>query len=191
VIFLASTAQEILKDVESKMKKTVEATEREFSTIRTGRANTSLVEGIKVSCYDTSMALRQLAGISTPEPRLIVIQPWDRSILGEIEKAIMTSELGITPNNDGKLIRISIPMLTKERRDELAKVLKKITEEGKISLRTARRVANDEIEKLEKDKTITEDDKFKHKDQIQKLIDKHSSEIDKHLASKEKEIQDV
>ena len=188
---MASTAQEILKDTESKMKKTVEATEREFSTIRTGRAHTSLVEGVRVDCYGTSMPIRQLASISTPEPRLIVIQPWDRSILGDVEKAIMTSELGITPNNDGKLIRISIPTLTKERRDELAKVLKKITEEGKISLRTARRVSNDEIEKLEKNKVIAEDEKFKHKDQIQELIDKYSGEIDKHLASKEKEIQDV
>lgn len=188
---MATTTKEVLKDVENKMKKTVEATEREFSTIRTGRAHSSLVEGIKVNCYETSMPIKQLASISTPEPRLIVIQPWDRSILGEIEKAIMTSELGITPNNDGKLIRISIPTLTEERRDELAKVLKKIAEEGKISLRTARRVANEEIEKLEKNKVITEDDKFKHKDEIQKLIDKHSKEIDNHLTSKEKEIQEV
>ena len=186
-----ATAKEVLKDVEHKMKKTVEATEREFSTIRTGRAQSGLVEGIKANCYDTSMPLKQLASISTPEPRLILIQPWDRSILGNIEKAILTSELGITPNNDGKVIRISIPTLTKERRDELAKVLKKIAEEGKISLRTARHVANEGIEKLEKNKAITEDDKFKHKDEIQKLIDKHTKEIDKHLAGKEKEIQAV
>ncbi|MBN1353878.1 MAG: ribosome recycling factor, partial [Candidatus Omnitrophica bacterium] len=122
------------------MKKTVEATEREFSSIRTGRARSSLVEGIKVDCYDTSMSIKQLANISTPEPRLITIQPWDRSIMGEIEKAILASDLGITPNNDGKMIRISIPQLTKERRDELNKVLKRIAEEGRISLRTARRV---------------------------------------------------
>jgi len=186
-----ATANEILRDVEHKMKKTIEATEREFSTIRTGRANTSLVEGVKVACYGTMMPIRQLAGISTPEPKLIVIQPWDRSVLGEIEKAILASELGIMPNNDGKLIRISIPSLTKERRDELAKVLKKIAEEGKISLRTARRAANAEIDKMEKDKLITEDAKFAHKDSIQKFIDKYSKEIDKHLASKEKEIQEV
>jgi len=186
-----ATAKEVLRDVEHKMKKTVEATEREFSTIRTGRAHTSLVEGVKVACYDTMMPLRQLAGISTPEPRLIVIQPWDRSVLGEIEKAILTSELGITPNNDGKLIRISVPTLTKERRDELAKVVKKNAEEGKISLRTARRTANAEIDKMEKDKAITEDAKFAHKDDIQKLIDKYSKDIDKHLVSKEKEIQEV
>ena len=188
---MAISVKEVLKDVEDKMKKTVEATEREFSTIRTGRAQSSLVEGIKVDCYDTSMPLKQLASISTPEARLIVIQPWDRSILGGVEKAILSSELGITPNNDGKVIRISIPSLTKERRDELAKVIKKITEEGKVSLRTARRVANDEIDKLEKDRVITEDDKFKYKDEIQKLIDKHSKEIDNYLTNKEKEIQEV
>jgi len=188
---VAKSAKEVLRDVEHKMKKTLEATEREFSTIRTGRATSSLVEGIKVDCYGTSMPIKQLAGISTPEPRLIVIQPWDKSIIGDMEKAIMSSELGITPNNDGKVMRISIPQLTQERRDELAKVLKKIAEEGKISLRTARRVANDEIDKLEKEKTITEDDKFKHKDAIQKLIDKYSKDIDKHLESKEKEIHEV
>ena len=186
-----ATAKEILKDTEHKMKKTIEATEREFSTIRTGRAHASLVEGIKVDCYGTSMGLRQLASISTPEPRLILIQPWDHSVVGDIEKAIMTSPLGITPNNDGKTIRISIPSLTTERRDELAKVLKKIAEEGRISLRTARRVANAEIDKLEKDKLITEDAKFAHKDDIQKLIDKYTKEIDKHLSLKENEIQAV
>lgn len=188
---MAATAKEILRDIDHKMKKTVEATEREFSTIRTGRAHSTLVEGVKVDCYATSMPLKQLASISTPEPRLIVIQPWDHSILGNVEKAILTSELRITPNNDGKVIRISIPSLTKERRDELAKVLKKIAEEGKVSLRTARRVANAEIDRLEKDKLITEDAKFAHKEDIQKLIDKYSKEIDKDLANKEKEIQEV
>jgi len=188
---LASSGKEILTDLDHKMKKTVEATGREFSTIRTGRAHSSLVEGVKVDCYGTSMPIRQLASISTPEPRLIVVQPWDRSVLKDVERAILTSELGITPNNDGKVIRISIPSLTQERRDELAKVLKKIAEEGKISLRTARRVANDNIEKLEKDSVITEDDKFKHKDSIQKSVDKYSKEIDKHLETKEKEIHEV
>lgn len=188
---MATTAKEVLRDVEHKMKKTVEATEREFSTIRTGRANSSLVEGIKVNCYGTSMPIKQLASIATPDARLVVIQPWDRSILGDVEKAILASELGITPNNDGKVIRISIPSLTKERRDELAKVLKKISEEGKVSLRTARRVANEDIAKLERDKLIPEDDKFKYKDEVQKLIDRYTKEIDRHLADKEKEIQEV
>lgn len=188
---MAGTTQEVLKETEQKMKKTAEANARELSTIRTGRANSSLVEGIKVDCYDTSMALKQLAGISTPGPRLIVIQPWDQSITAEIEKAILTSDLGITPTNDGKVIRISVPTLTKERRDELAKVISRISEEGKISLRTARRVANEDIEKLENDKAITEDDKFKYKDLVQKLIDKYTKEIDTQLENKEKEIQEV
>ena len=191
MIFVAGTTQEVLKETEQKMKKTAEANARELSTIRTGRANSSLVEGIKVDCYDTSMALKQLAGISTPGPRLIVIQPWDQSITAEIEKAILTSDLGITPTNDGKVIRISVPTLTKERRDELAKVISRISEEGKISLRTARRVANEDIEKLENDKAITEDDKFKYKDLVQKLIDKYTKEIDTQLENKEKEIQEV
>jgi len=184
-------AKEVLRDTEHKMKKTLEATEREFSTIRTGRAHTSLVEGIQVECYDTTMPLKQLANLSTPDARLVMIQPWDQSITGAIEKAILKSELGINPVNDGKHIRISIPQLTKERRDELTKVLKKIAEDGKVSLRTARRVANSEIDKMEKEKSITEDAKFAHKEDIQKLIDKFSKEIDKHLEAKEKEIQEV
>ena len=191
MILLANSAKEVLTDFDHKMKKTVEATTREFSTIRTGRAHTSLVEGVGVKCYDTMMPIRQLASISTPEARLIVIQPWDTSVIGDIEKAILASELGITPNNDGKVIRISVPTLTQERREELAKVLKKIGEEGKISLRTARRSANEKIDKLEKDSVITEDEKFKAKDDIQKLVDKRTKEIDTHLASKEKEIQEV
>ena len=137
------------------------------------------------------MPLKQLASISTPGPRLIVIQPWDGSIISGIERAILASDLGITPNNDGKVIRISVPQLTKERRDELDKVARRIAEEAKVSLRTARRTANVDIDRLEKDKVITEDDKFKYKDKVQKLIDKYSKEIDSQLANKEREIQEV
>jgi len=151
----------------------------------------SLVEGIKADCYGTSMTVKQLASISTPGPRLIVIQPWDHSIIGDIEKAILASDLGITPNNDGKTIRINIPQLTEERREELKKIVRKIVEEGRVSLRTARRVANEDIEKLEKDKLITEDDKFKYKGEIQKLIEKYTKEIETQLTNKEKEIQEV
>jgi ribosome recycling factor len=188
---LLSTADGVMKDSEHKMNKTVESTEREFSTIRTGRAHTSIVEGIMVEYYGTETPIKQLATISTPEPRLVVIQPWDRSCIGDVEKAILKSDLGITPNNDGKLVRIAVPQLTKERRDELDKVIKKVAEEGRVSLRTARRVANENIEKLEKDKVITEDEKFKYKDRIQKLTDKSTKEIDEHLARKEREIQEV
>jgi len=154
------TSREILKDTEHKMKKTVEATQREFSTVRTGRAQSALVEGIAVNYYGAPTPLKQMANIATPEPRLIVINPWDKSVLGEVEKAILKANIGLTPNNDGKVIRISVPQLTQERREELKKVLKSVAENGKISLRTARRASNELLDKLEKEKKITEDDKF-------------------------------
>lgn len=184
-----ATAKEIIHDTETKMKKTVEATQREFSIIRTGRASTALVEGIRINYYDTETPLKQVAAISAPDARLIVIQPWDRTILGEVEKAILKSEIGITPTNDGKVVRLSIPPLTDERRSELDKVLKKIAEDGRVSLRTCRHSAIEHVRKLEKDKLITEDDKFKSQDEIQKLTDKYIKEIDTLLAAKEKEIQ--
>ena len=183
-----NTVKEILHDVETKMKKTVEAAHREFNTIRTGRASTALVEGVKVDYYGQEVPLRQLAGISTPEAKLIVIQAWDPKSLADIEKAILKSDVGITPTNDGKIIRLSVPPLTQERREELVKIVKKMSEDGKVSLRSARHVANGAVDKLEKEKKISEDGKFNgHKD-IQKLIDKYSEEIDKLLKTKEEEI---
>ncbi len=185
------TVKEVLHDSESKMKKTVEAAHRDFSTVRTGRASTALVERIKVDYYGTEAPLKQLANISTPDPRQVVIQPWDPSSLADIEKAIMKSDLGITPTNDGKVIRLAVPSLTQERRDELAKVIKKITESGKVSLRSARHAANETVDKLEKEKMITEDEKFKgHKD-IQAMIDKYSEQLEKIHKDKEKDIQSV
>lgn len=181
--------KEIIHDTETKMKKTVESTQREFGTIRTGRASTSLVEGIKVDYYGAPTPLKQVAAISTPDARLIVIQPWDKGILGEVEKAIFKSEIGITPTNDGKVIRLSIPPLTDERRSELDKILKKIAEDGRISIRTARHTAVENTRKSEKDKVITEDERFKTQEDIQKLTDKYIKEIDNLLAVKEKEIQ--
>jgi len=186
-----NTSKEIKRDTEDKMKKTVEATMREFGTVRAGRAQTSLVEGVVIDYYGTPTPIKQLATISTPEPRLIVINPWDKSIIGEIEKSILKENLGITPNNDGKIIRITVPQLTHERREELKKILKQIAENGKVSLRTARRVANEHLDKLEKDKKITEDDKFSSKDDMQKMIEKYEKELDKHFLDKEKEIQEV
>jgi ribosome recycling factor len=183
------TSKEVMHDTETKMKKTVEATHREFSTIRTGRASVALVEGIKVNCYDAETPLKQVAAISTPDARLIVVQPWDRSILGDVEKAILKSGIGITPTNDGKVIRLSVPPLTQERKAELDKILKKIAEDGRVSLRTCRHAAIEHVRKLEKDKVIPEDDKFKTQDEIQKLTDKHIKEIDTQLAAKEKEVQ--
>lgn len=183
------TVKEIMHDTETKMRKTVESTQREFATIRTGRASTGLVEGIKVDYYGALTPLKQLAAVSTPDARLVVIQPWDKNAMTEIERAILKSEIGITPTNDGKVIRLSIPPLTQERRAELDKILKKIAEDGKVSLRTARHAAIENVRKSEKDKVITEDEKFKSQDDIQKLTDKYIKEIDTSLAAKEKEIQ--
>jgi ribosome recycling factor len=184
-----ASVKEVMHDAESKMKKTVEATQREFAAIRTGRASTALVEGIRVNYYDTPTPLKQVAAISAPDARLIVIQPWDKTILGEVERAILKSDIGITPTNDGKVVRLSIPPLTDERRAELDKILKKIAEDGRVSLRTGRHSAIEHVRKIEKDKLITEDDKFKAQDEIQKLTDKYIKEIDTLLAANEKEFQ--
>lgn len=182
------TTKEILHNTEEKMKKAVESVSREFSEIRTGRGSPSLVEGLHIDYYGVPTLLKQLASISCPDAHLIVIQPWDITAIAEIEKAIMKSNLGITPSNDGKLIRLSVPPLSKERRQELAKVVHKMAEEGRVSLRTIRRDAKESLEKLEKDKVISEDDKFRGIDELQKLVDKYIAKIDELLKSKEKEI---
>lgn len=182
------TVKEVLHNAQEKMRKTIEAVTREFSEIRTGRASPHLVEGLRIDYYETPILLKELASISVPDAHLIVIQPWDPSAIAEIEKAIMKSNLGITPSNDGKLIRLSIPPLSKERRQELVKVVNKMAEEGRISLRTIRRDAKESLEKLEKDKLVSEDDKFRGIDELQKLIDKYIAKIDEILENKEKEI---
>ncbi len=182
------TTKEILHNTEEKMKKALESMSREFSEIRTGRASPTLVEGLHVDYYGTLTLLKQLASISAPDAHLIVIQPWDITAIPEIEKAILKSNLGITPSNDGKLIRLSVPPLSKERRQELAKVVHKMAEEGRVSLRTIRRDSKESLEKLEKDKVIPEDDKFRGIDELQKLVDKYIAKIDELLKSKEKEI---
>lgn len=180
--------QKQIHDTEEKLKKTVDSTVREFSEIRTGRANASIVEGIMVECYGTNMPLKQVATISIPEPRLIAIHPWDQSNIQAIEKSILKSELGITPVNDGKLIRVSIPTLTKERIEELKKILHKTAEQGRVSIRTVRRDAMAAVDKLESSKEITEDLKFKGHEDIQKLTEKYTKKIDELLANKEKEL---
>ena len=182
------TAKDILHDAETKMKKTVEATQRDFSTIRTGRASTAILDNVKVDYYGTPTPLKQLAAVTTPDARLIAIQAWDKGVMPDIEKAILKSDIGITPTNDGKVIRLSMPPLTQERRQELDKVLKKIAEDGHVSVRTARHAAVENVRKSEKDKVITEDEKFKAQDDIQKLTDRYIKEIDTMLAVKEKEI---
>jgi ribosome recycling factor len=182
------TTKEILHNSEEKMKKAFESVSREFAEIRTGRANPTLVEGLHVDYYGTPTLLKQMASISAPDAHLLVIQPWDVTAIVEIEKAIMKSNLGITPSNDGKIVRLSVPQLSKERRQELAKVVHKMTEEGRVSLRTVRRDAKEALEKSEKDKLISEDDKFRGIDELQKLVDKYIAKIDELLKNKEKEI---
>jgi ribosome recycling factor len=180
--------KEILHNTEEKMKKAIDSAIREFSEVRTGRANPNLVEGLHIDYYGTPTLLKQLASISAPDAHLIVIQPWDITAIPEIEKTIMKSNLGINPSNDGKLIRLSIPPLSKERRQELVKVMHNMTETARVSLRTIRREAKESLEKLEKDKLISEDDKFRGIDELQKLVDKYIGKVDELLKNKEKEI---
>ena len=180
--------EEILSELRQKMDSTVEALEKEFRKIRTGRASTALLEGIKVNCYETQMPLEQIASLSVPESRLITVKPWDQSIIGEIEKGILKSELGLTPMNDGKIIRIAIPPLTEERRKELAKVAKKMAEESKISVRTHRREANELFKELKTEKEISEDDMYKSQDDVQEITDEFIKKIDEITSEKEKEI---
>jgi len=181
---------EILSELREKMTKTVESLERDFRRIRTGRASTALLEGIKVDCYETQMPLEQVASIAAPESRLIIIQPWDLSIIGDIEKAILKSELGLTPVNDGKIIRISIPPLTEERRKELAKLAKKMAEENRISVRNLRREANDMFKELKAEKEISEDEFYKSQEDVQKITDAFIKTIDEITSRKEKEIME-
>jgi len=182
------SVKEFLRRSEENMMKAVEAVLREFASVRTGRASPSLVEGLHVDYYGTPTLLKQLANISVPDAHLLVIQPWDLSSVPEIEKAILKSNLGINPSCDGKIIRLSIPALSKERREELAKVIRKMDEEGRISLRTIRHQARDAIEKLEKDKSISEDDKFRAFQELQKLVEKYNTKIAEILKKKEQEI---
>ena len=182
---------EIISQAEDKMKKSIDVCLRDFSAVRTGRASTSLVEGLRVDYYGTPTPLKQLAGISTPEARLIVIQPWDISSVGAIEKAIQKSELGIPPSNDGKVIRLNVPPLTKERRAELVKVVHRLTEEGRVAIRAVRREANESIKQAEKEGNITEDDNFEAQETIQKLTDKSIKELEALSKKKENDIMEV
>jgi ribosome recycling factor len=180
--------EEILSELRQKMGKAVDALNKDFLKIRTGRASTALLDGIKVDCYDTQMPIDQVATISAPESRLITIQPWDQSIMGNVEKSILKSELGLTPMNDGKIIRISIPPLTEERRKELAKLARKMAEENKISIRNFRREANDMFKELKTEKEISEDELYRYQDEVQKITDEFIKKVDETTAQKEQEI---
>ena len=179
---------EFLEECELEMDDAIESTRRELSQLRTGRASPALLDGVMVEAYGTKTPLRQLANISIPEARLIVIQPWDKSIISDIEKAIQKSDLGIQPNSDGKIIRLAIPPLNEERRRELVKVAKKIGEEGKIRIRLYRRDSNESLKKSEKESEITEDECRHLQDEVQKRTDKYTASIDDILKEKEHEI---
>lgn len=183
--------QDVYKDTETQMQKVIEALKRDFTGIRTGRASVGLLDGITVDYYGTQTPLNQMATLSVPESSLIVIQPWDVSVIKQVEKAILRSDLGITPSNDGKVIRLAVPPLTEERRKELAKLVKKRAEEKKVTIRQARREANDMLKVLEKDKDITEDDRHQGQDQVQKITDAFIKTVEEITAKKEEEILEI
>jgi ribosome recycling factor len=182
---------EIFEDLKERMGKSIETLKREYSRLRTGRASISLLDGIRVSYYDTPTPLNQMASLAVPEPRLIVIQPWDKTAIEDIEKAILKSELGLTPINDGKVIRISIPPLTEERRKELVKVARKMSEENKVAIRNIRRDANEMLKDLKKESEITEDDLYRSQEEVQKTTDQFISQVDELCEAKEKEILEI
>jgi ribosome recycling factor len=181
----------VINECEARMKKCVEATKTELGTQRTGRANPAVLDGIRVDFYGTMSPLNQVANISVPEPRCIVVHPWDKTMCAPIEKAILEANIGLTPQNSGNLVRLPIPELTEERRKEIVKNCKKIAEEGKVAVRNVRRDSNEVIKKEEKDKKLTEDDSKKDQEKIQKLTDTYVKMVDDILAAKEKEIMQV
>jgi ribosome recycling factor len=181
----------ISNDAKKRMEKILESTKKEFASIRTGRANPSLLDRVEVEAYGSRMPLNQVALVSAPEPRMLVVQPYDRSTITDIEKAIRIADLGLNPSNDGQIIRLAIPALTEERRKEMVKVAKRISEEMKIAVRNIRRDANDEIKKLEKQGDLPEDESKRAQNEIQKLTDEYIDKIEQILAAKEKEIMEV
>lgn len=182
--------QSIKKSAEERMEKAIHSLQRDLATLRAGRAVPALLDRVQVEYYGALTPLNQLANISTPDTRTLMIQPWDKSSLADIERAIQKSDLGLTPSNDGIMIRLSIPALTEERRTDLVKMTKKFGEEAKVAVRNIRRDANDDIKKLEKS-DISEDESRRHQEDIQKATDKFIAEVDKVLAAKEKEIMEV
>lgn len=182
---------EVLKHAQDSMKKSTENLQRELASIRTGKANPALLDTVKVSYYGQSVPLKQVASIAVPEARLITVQPWEKGLVAEIEKAIQASELGLNPQSDGTLIRLPIPPLTEERRKELVKVVKRFGEETRVAVRNIRRDANERLKKLEKDHSISEDQMHGRQEDVQKLTDDYISKIDEVVAAKEKEIMEI
>lgn len=184
-------AKAVLASAEDRMKKTIEALRRELATIRTGRANPALVDHVRVDYYGTPTPISQMASVSAPDARQLLISPWDRSTLSAIERAIQKSDLGLMPSNDGTVIRLQIPQLTAERRKDLVKSVKKKVEEGKVALRNVRRDASDELKSMEKNKQLAEDEHRRLADQLQKLTDRYIGEVEKVGQSKEQELMEV
>jgi len=183
--------EKIKENARTKMDKSVSLLAQELAKLRTGRASPALLDGVKVDYYGSTLPLNQVATVSIPEPRLIIIQPWDKTNLGEIEKAIHKSAIGLTPNNDGNVIRLSIPPLTTERREELVKLTQKLGEDIKVAIRNVRREANTEIKKEEKNKNISEDTSFQTQEEVQKITNEFTKKVDEILRKKEKEIRET
>jgi ribosome recycling factor len=181
----------VLKDLETRMQAAIEALTREFASVRTGRANASLLDGVRVEAYGNFTPINQVASVSVPDPRTIVIQPWDAGLMKEIEKGIAKSDLGLSPSNDGKVIRLTVPTLTEERRKQLAKTVGKFAEDARVAIRTARREANDKLKALAKDKKVSEDEERRGHDQIQKTTDRFTAKIDELTKKKEQELMTV
>ncbi|MDO4839672.1 MAG: ribosome recycling factor [Desulfovibrionaceae bacterium] len=178
-------------DTEDRMSKAVSSLEKEFAKLRTGRATTALVDNIKADYYGSPTPISQMASVTVPDSRTITIQPWDKSGFAAVEKALLKSDLGLTPVNDGKIIRIAIPPLTEERRKELVKLARKYTEDAKVAVRNVRRDANDALKKMEKEKLISEDERKKSEEDVQKMTDKFVGQLDKVTSAKEKEILEI
>jgi len=178
----------LVKDVEARMQAATDLLAREFSGVRTGRANTALLDAVRVEAYGAQTSINQMASLSVPDPKTLVIQPWDTSQIPAIEKAILKSDLGLTPSNDGKVIRLSMPTLTEERRKQLAKTVGKLAEEARVAIRNIRRDANDRLKALAKDKKVSQDEERRGHDQIQKITDKFIAKVDELTKKKEQEI---
>ncbi|MDD2318492.1 MAG: ribosome recycling factor [Geobacteraceae bacterium] len=183
--------KDVLASMKSHMEKTLDALRKEYQKVRTGRASTALLEDIKVNYYDTPTPINQVAAVAVPEPRVITIQPWEAKLIPQIEKAILNANIGLTPTNDGKLIRLAVPALTEERRKEIVKQLKKMAEDSKIALRNIRRDAIDSLKKLEKDKNISEDDLKRSEKDVQDVTNSYVAKVDDVVAAKEKEVMEV
>ena len=185
------TQQAVQKDLETRMQQAIDVLTREFAGVRTGRANAALLDSVRVEAYGNMTPINQLASVSVPDPRTIVIQPWDASQIKEIEKGLVKSDIGITPSNDGKVIRLTMPTLTEERRKQLAKAVGKLAEDARVSVRNVRREANDKLKALAKEKKISEDEERRGHDQIQKATDRFTAKIDELAKKKEQEVMTV